>query len=114
MEITAFNETHLPSCSPDQTLEEAARIMWETSRGTVPVTDNHRKVIGIITDREACMAAYKMGRSLGEIPIREALDGQQPLCPLESINHIEQITRHHQLQRIPISNGDQLLGVIWL
>jgi hypothetical protein len=33
------------------------------------VVSGEGKVVGMVTDRDACMAAYKQGRALHEIPV---------------------------------------------
>jgi CBS domain-containing protein len=47
------------SCGPDDTLNDAARIMWERDCGFVPIVEGgaSRRVEGIVTDRDICMAA---------------------------------------------------------
>ena len=44
------------TCNPETTLESAAMLMWNGDCGTVAVVDDESKVIGIITDRDICMA----------------------------------------------------------
>jgi CBS domain-containing protein len=45
------------TCSQDDSLNTAARLMWEHDCGTVPVLGDDGKVVGILTDRDICMAA---------------------------------------------------------
>lgn len=61
------------TCTPDDRLHEAARVLWEQDCGCVPVVDAMRKVVGIVTDRDACMAAYTQGKRLDEIPVRSVM-----------------------------------------
>ena len=46
------------SCKASDALVVATRIMWEDDCGCVPVVDDRGTVIGMVTDRDACMAAY--------------------------------------------------------
>ena len=50
----------------EQTLNDAARIMWERDCGIVPVVGGQGddRVVGVITDRDICIAAYTKGRPL--------------------------------------------------
>jgi len=63
------------SCRPDDTLNDAARIMWERDCGFVPVTaeDSGGRVVGIVTDRDLCMAAYTRGQRLADIRVGEVM-----------------------------------------
>lgn len=60
------------SCLPQDELQRAAQLMWEHDCGIVPVVDPEQHVIGVITDRDICMAAYSRGQPLREIPVTVA------------------------------------------
>lgn len=49
----------LRSCSPETKLKEAARIMKVANCGFLPVTDENKKVLGVITDRDICLTLSK-------------------------------------------------------
>jgi len=50
------------TCSAEDSLAEAARLMWERDCGSVMVTEPNGRLVGIITDRDICMAAYTRGK----------------------------------------------------
>ena len=43
-------------CSPENTLQEAARMMKASNCGCLPVVDEDKVVLGIVTDRDICLA----------------------------------------------------------
>jgi len=47
--------------------------MWEHGCGCVPVVEANDRVVGTITDRDICMAAYFRGKGLHEIRIGDAM-----------------------------------------
>ena len=53
-------------------LNRAAQIMWERRCGCVPVIDAGR-VVGLLTDRDVCMAAYTQGRRIDDIAVTTAM-----------------------------------------
>ena len=75
MKVDLVMSKDVASCVPSETLNEAARIMWERDCGIVPVVESREsgKVVGVITDRDICIAAYTRGRPLAQIPIDEAM-----------------------------------------
>jgi CBS domain-containing protein len=97
-------------------LDRAAQIMWENDVGVVPVTDEHGRVISVLTDRDICMAAYTQGRPLHAIPV--AIASSQKLFavrPSDTIEVAEQLMREHQVRRLPVTNGDgRLAGILSL
>jgi len=68
MNVRTLMSRHVQSCSPHDSLETAARLMWEHDIGSVVVVDGHERPVGMITDRDVCMAAYTQG-----LPLREML-----------------------------------------
>jgi len=66
--------THTPAvCTTSDTLTRAAQIMWERDCGAVPITDANGQLVGIVTDRDLCMASYTQGRALHEIRIADVM-----------------------------------------
>ena len=51
------------TCARHQTLNDAARQMWDHDVGAVPIVDEQGEAVGVITDRDICMAAYTQGSS---------------------------------------------------
>jgi CBS domain-containing protein len=53
-------------------MEYAAQLMWDGDCGAVPVFSSDGPV-GIITDRDICMASYTRGRPLSELQVGSAM-----------------------------------------
>jgi CBS domain-containing protein len=104
------------TCTPDAPLSEAARIMWERDCGIVPVIDGTGRVAGVVTDRDACMAAYTQGRPLAEISTRSVMATGIHTChPDDDIDHAAKLMGTKQLRRLPVVDAaDRLVGVLSL
>jgi CBS domain-containing protein len=62
------------TCSPGSDLAEAAMVMWRQDCGIVPVIqENGREAIGVITDRDICMAVATRHRRAEEIRVDEVM-----------------------------------------
>jgi CBS domain-containing protein len=46
---------------PDQTIQEAANVMWNIDTGVLPVSENDR-LVGMITDRDIAVRAVALGK----------------------------------------------------
>jgi CBS domain-containing protein len=93
--------------------------MWEGDYGCVPVveqSDGSARVVGMITDRDICMATYTQGRPLSEIRIESAMAKVVYSCrPTDSIATALKILEQHQLHRLPVvDQDDRLVGVLAL
>ena len=55
------------ACSVHDSLNAAARVMWENDCGCVPIVDSQGRLVGIVTDRDICMATYTQGVPLEDV-----------------------------------------------
>ncbi|HBZ69648.1 MAG TPA: hypothetical protein DEP35_07945 [Deltaproteobacteria bacterium] len=106
------------ACRPSHTLNCAAQILWEYDCGIVPVVDEEglEKVIGTLTDRDICMAAYTQGRRLSEIQVGSAMARTIHSCtPSATLEDAMQKMREAQVRRLPVvDQAGHLLGMISL
>ncbi|MBL8731790.1 MAG: CBS domain-containing protein [Planctomycetes bacterium] len=82
-------------------LDAAARVMWEQDCGFVPVVDGNGALVGVLTDRDLCMASYTQGRALGELPVLAAMARAVRTCrahdPVTAAMSTMQEIRVHRL-----------------
>jgi CBS domain-containing protein len=84
-------------------LDAAARTMWEHDCGIVPVVDGNQAVVGVLTDRDLCMAGYTQGKLLGEIPVTAVMARTVRTCrPDDAIATALATMQQHQLHRLPV------------
>ncbi|MDO8432746.1 MAG: CBS domain-containing protein [Candidatus Binatus sp.] len=103
-------------CTIHDSLNSAARIMWDHDCGGVPVVDDEKKLIGLVTDRDICMASYLQGRPLAEIPIRLAMSPKVITCAAtDNLAMVHRLMRVYEVHRIPvIDDGDRVAGIVSL
>jgi CBS domain-containing protein len=104
-------------CAADATLNDAAHLMWERDCGFVPVTERESgRLVGVVTDRDICMAAYTQGRPLHEVPVATAMSRQVISIKAEDdVARAFELLRRHQLHRLPVIDArGQLVGVMSL
>ncbi len=73
MKVRDVMSVRVATCAPHAPLSEVARILWDHDCGIVPVLDEGARPVGVVTDRDLCMAAYTQGRRLDEIPVRRVM-----------------------------------------
>lgn len=73
MDVKRLMKHKVRTCRPDDSLNEAAQIMWDEACGSVPVVDEHCRPVGFLTDRDICIAAYAQGRILLELKVESAM-----------------------------------------
>jgi CBS domain-containing protein len=92
------------SCDVNDTLDRAATLMWDHDCGAIAVTrDDDGRLVGMITDRDICMAALTQGRRLDQILVNEAM-AHEPIAaaPETPTDELERIMADHQIRRVPV------------
>jgi len=93
------------TCRPDTTLESAAILMWDGDCGTVAVVDEESMVIGIITDRDICMAVALQHKPASEIQVQEVMSRHLFTCqPENDIMNALKIMSFQKVRRLPVTN----------
>jgi CBS domain-containing protein len=102
------------TCPVSATLDEVARQMWEHDFGMIPLVDGESRVIGVITDRDICMAAYTQGRPISEIGAASAMASEVACVhPDDSVQAVESLMSHKQIRRVPVVDRDgRAVGVL--
>ncbi len=116
MKISELMIRDVESCSPRDSLETAAGKLWNRDIGCLPVVNTGEEVIGMITDRDICMAAYTQGKPLNEIAISIAMSPDVFFTvPEATIVEAEKTMRLHQVRRLPVLNAEKkLVGIVSL
>ena len=97
--------------SPSDTIQNAARIMRDEDTGAVPVVDNGRPV-GIVTDRDIVVRAIADGSQLNR-PVREIVTSAVVTAtPEMSTREAAQLMSEHQIRRLPVVEGERLVGIV--
>jgi CBS domain-containing protein len=95
-------------CTPEDTVQDAARLMVEADCGCVPVVDDPRErhLVGVVTDRD--IAARAVARGSGpETRVREVMSSDPECCtPDSDVHEVERIMADRQVRRVPVVDGD--------
>jgi CBS domain-containing protein len=103
------------TCRATDSLNVPAQLMWECDCGAVPVLDADDKLVGMITDRDICIAGHMQGKPYAEIPVSTAMSRSIVACgPSESVSSVESSMRRHQIRRIPVVENDKVIGILSL
>ncbi len=116
MHVRELMVHRVQTCRPDDTLNTAAKVMWDNDCGSVAVLDAQGALVGMITDRDISMAAYTQGRPLSAIRVSSAMARKVFSCkPEDTIATAEQILANHKIRRLPvIDEKGRLVGILSL
>lgn len=112
--IEEVMSTGVTVVSPEQPLQEAARLMADLDVGSLPVCDGKR-LLGIVTDRDITVRAIAEGRGV-DTPVREIMSSE--VIYATSDQPVEDVMREMseaQVRRIPVVDADRkLVGIVSL
>lgn len=103
-------------CRSNESLNHAASLMWQHDIGAIPVVNDVGTFVGMITDRDICMAAHIEGRPIHEIPIVQSMSRAAIACaPEDRVKDAEKKMRGYQIRRLPVVGADgRIVGVLSL
>jgi CBS domain-containing protein len=116
MNVSQLMNRTVETCGPDDSLAIAAGRMWQCDIGCLAVVGSDGKIVGMVTDRDVCMAALMEGRALHEIPVSRAMSKEVHCCaPSDSLIAAEEQMRARQVRRLPVLDAEgQLAGIVSL
>ena len=102
-------------CGLDTDLSALARTMSIRDCGVIPAVDNGQ-VVGVITDRDICIAAGSKNRQPSMITVSEVMTRRVYSCrPDAEIRKALQVLREKQVRRLPVIDAKgKLCGILSL
>lgn len=104
------------TCNIDDSLDDAARLMWKHDRRALPVVDGDAHVVGVVTERDVCIAAHRQGLPLAEIPVTDAMhDLPGAVVPDEDVIDASRLMGQEQVMELPVTDTQgHVVGVLAL
>ena len=115
MNVSEIMTTDVACCGADESMEVAARRMWDRDCGCVPVLRDG-VVAGMITDRDICMAALTQGQPLAKMTVGSAMSSNAWTCrPSDSLEDAERVMQERQVRRLPVVGPKgEIVGILSL
>lgn len=103
MQVNEVMTANPACCSPEASLQDAAKLMKDCDCGEIPVLDEQSKPIGVITDRDICCRAVAEGADPAQMKVHQAMS--TPVVTVGSEASVEeccQLMDDNQIRRIPV------------
>ncbi len=100
-------------CQLDSNLGSATELMWTGNCGFLPVMGTNGKIVGVVTDRDICIALGTRNRVAGDITVREVMSDRLFACsPDDDVHIVLEMMKEGGVRRLPVivENGT-LVGV---
>jgi CBS domain-containing protein len=116
MKVKDVMTSNVRACFKSDNLATVAQVMWDNDCGCVPVLNEEGWLVGMLTDRDICMAAFLQGMPIGEIKVSAVMSRQLFDCTSDDdLSVAEQIMREKKVRRLPVLNKEgRLVGLLSL
>lgn len=115
LEVADLMTRQVVSVRVSEPLSVAAKLLWDHDCGAIPVLeDNSDRVVGMVTDRDICMATWSRNLAPGAIATSEAMSQGLVYCsPNDSVETAEGIMRSRKVRRLPVLDSERkLVGIL--
>jgi|SRR5579864_5982041 len=102
------------TCGPETNLAEATALMWDNDCGVLPVTSETGELLGIVTDRDICIALGTKNVRASDLFVREVIKDHTFVCKSsDDIHTALQTMREGKIRRLPVVKDNALLeGIV--
>lgn len=116
MKVEQLMQRTVQTCHANDSLDHAAQLMWDHDCGCIPVVDDRNRPLGMLTDRDVCMAAYTTGGPLWALRVSSAMSRHPHTCRVgDTISDAEALMRSSRVRRLPVVNADDhVVGILSL
>ena len=116
MKIREVMSSPAHTCRLQDSLEQAARLLWEHDCGMLPVEDGDGRVCAAITDRDICMGAYTRGRRLADLCVSDSMSTDVVTCGADDdVAVVAKGMAARQVHRLPVVDKQgKAIGVVSL
>jgi CBS domain-containing protein len=99
------------SVQPDAPLHEIARLLASERIGGVPVTDEHQRVVGFVSESDL-MDALLAGRPVDMPALALMAHPVHTVDEFDLTDEVMAVLRQHKIHHLPVLRGGRLVGII--
>jgi CBS domain-containing protein len=101
-------------CSPETNLAAAVEILWRQNCGILPIVDSEEKVVGLVTDRDICVALGTRNRLPSDVTVSEVTSGKVIVCkPDDDLRGALATMAKEKVRRLPVIDAaGKLQGIL--
>jgi len=114
MKVKDVMKTNVGFCSTEDSLMKAAEVMRQRDCGVVPIVNENKKVVGMLTDRDLCLAVVARNRKASDVKTEELLRGKAIVCSADDkLEDALRKMRKYQVKRLAaIDASGELVGIL--
>ena len=112
-EFLKSSRQRLVTCTPDDTLETAAKLLHANRIGAMPVCEMATHMVGIVSERDLVRIFATKGCDLGNTRVRDVMTTRVVSCgPDGSMQDAQELMRKNRFRHLPVVDGGRVLGIL--
>ena len=101
--------------NPNATVTDVAKIMMNNHVGCVPVCDQSKNVVGLVTDIDLILRSIACDKDVKTTPISEIMTTKvYNVAPDAEVSEASKIMCDCQVKRVPVIENGTIVGIITL
>ncbi len=98
---------------PNSSIIDAVRVLANRSIGALVVSDDGRKIVGIVSERDVVRAISQFGAAILDSPVRMIMSDDIFTCsPDDSVDSLMPTMTDHRIRHIPVVIDGSLAGIV--
>lgn len=95
------------TCTIDTQLQEVAEIMCESNYGEIPIVDDEKKVVGVITDRDITCRTVAVGKNPLTMKAEDCMTRHcVTINENAELKECYSLMEEHQIRRVPVVDAE--------
>jgi CBS domain-containing protein len=97
----------------NETVLDAAKKLAELDVGAMPICGEDNRLKGMLTDRDIVVKTLAQDRNPGDVRAGELAQGEPvTIAPDDPVEDALRKMKEHKVRRLPVLDGDDLVGVV--
>ncbi|WP_223066415.1 CBS domain-containing protein [Paenibacillus caui] len=112
--VSEFMTDDIVTVTPQDNIFEIAVKMRDNDTGFIPVVESpgSEKLVGVVTDRDLVIRGYAEKHSGSSSVETVMTKGIRTATPDMSVDEAAELMSQQKIRRLPVTEGDRLIGVI--
>lgn len=96
------------------TIKDCAKLMCDKHIGCVPVCDDNKNIVGLVTDRDVILRSIACDKDVNSTLVKDIMTSKVCCCNEdEDIENVEKTMSEYQIRRLPvIDSNNKIIGII--
>ena len=99
---------------PEASIEDCAKLMENNHIGCLPICDNNKKILGIVTDRDIILRSIACDKNVKSTPVKDIMSTKVFFCKEEDdITNAQNLMSKEQIRRLPVvDKNNSVIGML--